>query len=232
MLLPALGKAKERANRAACKSNMRQLCLAAILYADENRDRYPAAAGHLAWIPYSMYQQFVAMKISTTNSFMCPNYAKFKDELGNDAVYFDPPGNPTRVRLGFYALWGVDTTTDARPRAISYGTTPAPWDSPRKTADLRTPFMVLMSDLTEKGSGLTATKYTRAPHTRNGMARSTPGTYPEPVALGLAGANVALPDGGVEWRQAGKLLQHTTLFSNPDNTQQSDFLDTQIVGYW
>jgi prepilin-type N-terminal cleavage/methylation domain-containing protein len=107
MLLPALSKSKERAQRTACKSNMRQICLAAIIYADENGDRYPTAAGHLAWIPYSMYQQLLTMKI-TTNSLLCPNYSRFKDELGNDAVYFDPPSNPTRVRLGFYALWGVD----------------------------------------------------------------------------------------------------------------------------
>jgi len=233
MLLPALAKAKERARRTACKSNMRQLSLAAIMYADENGNTYPTASTHLAWIPFSMYQQFVSMKV-TTNSLLCPNYVTFKDELGNDEIYFDPPppANTARVRLGFYALWGVNTTTDARPRTMSYGTTPAPWDSPRKTSDLVTPYTVLMADLTEKGSGLTASKYTRAPHTQNGMARSNPGTFPEPGALGMQGGNVATPDGAVEWRQAAKMIQHTTKFSDPANTQQSDFFDTSIVGYW
>lgn len=106
LLLPALAGARERAQRAGCKSNMRQLALAAIMYADDNGDRYPTAAGHMAWVPYTMYQQFVAMKI-TTNNLICPNYSKFKDEFGNDAVYFDPPATPNRVRLGFYALWGA-----------------------------------------------------------------------------------------------------------------------------
>jgi hypothetical protein len=92
--------------------------------------------------------------------------------------------------------------------------------------------MVLMADLTEKGSGLTATKYTRAPHTRTGMGRSTPGSFPGPSALGLQGGNVASPDGSVEWRQSTRMLQHTTLFSDPANTQQTDFLSTTIVGYW
>ncbi len=232
LLLPALASAKERAQRAACKSNMRQLALAAMMYADENHDSYPTAAAHLAWIPFTMYQQFYAMKMPT-NSLVCPNYLKFKDEVGNDEVYFDPPGNsPTRVRIGFYALWGVDTTTDARPRELSYGTTPAPWDSPRKTSDRRTPYQVLMADLTEKGSGLTATKYTRAPHTRNGMGRTALGSFPEPSALGLQGANVATADGAVEWKQAAKMVQHTTIFADPANTSQSDFFGTTIVGYW
>jgi len=234
MLLPALSKAKERAQRTVCKSNMRQLALAAIMYADENSSKYPVAASHLAWIPYSMYQEFLKMKIGT-NSLLCPNYFKFKDELGNDAIYFDPPAAPTpnRVRLGFYALWGLNTTSDDRPRHMSYGTTPAPWDSPRKTTDAITPFMTLLADLTEKGSGLTATKYTRVPHSSRGMNRSTPGSFPEPAALGLEGSNVATPDAAVQWKQAGKMLPHTTSpFANPENTQRSDFLGTTIVGYW
>jgi prepilin-type N-terminal cleavage/methylation domain-containing protein len=99
LLLPALARAKERAHRTVCKSNMRQLGLTALMYADDNNNTYPTAAGHLAWVPIRMYQQFVAAKIST-NSFMCPNYAKFKDELGNDEVYLDPPANPTRARPG------------------------------------------------------------------------------------------------------------------------------------
>ncbi len=231
MLLPALAKSKEKANRAVCKSNMKQIALAVIMYADDNRDSFPTAAHHLAWIPYSIHQQFAAAKIAT-NSYMCPNYTRFKDELGNDAVYFDPPANPNRVRLGYYALWGVNTTTDARPRSMNYGTTPAPWDGLRKSTDLRTQYSVLLADLTEKGSGLTASKYTRAPHTRNGMLRTNPGNFPEPIAVGLEGANVGMPDGSVEWRQAIKILPHSTMFPDPINTQQSDFVDTTIVGYW
>ena len=40
MLLPALGKAKEQGRRAKCTSNLRQIGIAAHMYADDNKDTY------------------------------------------------------------------------------------------------------------------------------------------------------------------------------------------------
>ena len=42
MLLPALAKAKERANRISCLNNLRQIGLFIQFYTDENRDTFPA----------------------------------------------------------------------------------------------------------------------------------------------------------------------------------------------
>src|SRR2546425_10161551 len=41
LLLPALARAKESARRAKCRSNLRQLGIAMILYANENDDKLP-----------------------------------------------------------------------------------------------------------------------------------------------------------------------------------------------
>jgi prepilin-type N-terminal cleavage/methylation domain-containing protein len=41
LLVPALSRAKEKANRLQCLSNTRQLGLAAILYGQDNRDMVP-----------------------------------------------------------------------------------------------------------------------------------------------------------------------------------------------
>src|SRR6266536_6225255 len=43
LLLPALAKAKEQGRSAACKSNMHQIVLGILLYADDNRDYLPWA---------------------------------------------------------------------------------------------------------------------------------------------------------------------------------------------
>ena len=42
LLLPTLSKAKESARRIKCASNLRQIVLATLMYADEHDDRFPA----------------------------------------------------------------------------------------------------------------------------------------------------------------------------------------------
>lgn len=50
MLLPALGKAKERARRIQCLNQLRQISTAVLLYADDNGERTPVNdAGHWPW---------------------------------------------------------------------------------------------------------------------------------------------------------------------------------------
>jgi prepilin-type N-terminal cleavage/methylation domain-containing protein/prepilin-type processing-associated H-X9-DG protein len=57
MLLPALGRAKERAKRIACNNNLRQLGLAAKMYAMDNRDFYPPRNSTRRW-PSQMQSQY------------------------------------------------------------------------------------------------------------------------------------------------------------------------------
>ena len=233
MLLPALAKAKETSRRAVCKSNMRQIALGVIMYADDNKDTFPQAASHLVWVPLPTFQYFMTTAKMGTNCLQCPDYATFTDPAfaGNPGmVYVDTGGN--RGRLGFYALWGLNTTTDARPRNLSYGTQPAPWDSPQKTTDKMTPYMALLADVSERGSGL-GSPYTRAPHTRGGLKVTGTGSLATPMEIGMEGNNVAAPDGSVQWRKANTALPHTVSpFKDTANTQQSDFLQTTIQGYW
>jgi prepilin-type N-terminal cleavage/methylation domain-containing protein/prepilin-type processing-associated H-X9-DG protein len=95
MLLPVLSKAKEKANQTACRSNLKQLTLAFILYTDSNNDTFPGTASKGAykpmkedWIFWNTYdtrlqgtifrdpqQSAIAPYISrfTTNLFRCPS---------------------------------------------------------------------------------------------------------------------------------------------------------------
>jgi prepilin-type N-terminal cleavage/methylation domain-containing protein/prepilin-type processing-associated H-X9-DG protein len=43
MLLPSLNRAREQARQAVCKSNLRQIHFALVMYSMNNRDRYPVA---------------------------------------------------------------------------------------------------------------------------------------------------------------------------------------------
>jgi len=54
ILLPALGKAKEQAKAAACLNNLRQIGLAAMLYAEDNKLMVPRNGGYwiLLFMPY------------------------------------------------------------------------------------------------------------------------------------------------------------------------------------
>jgi prepilin-type N-terminal cleavage/methylation domain-containing protein len=238
MLLPALAKSKETAKRGVCKSNLRQFALAINIYADDNNGAYPPADAHLAWIPYPLYQYFSGTMHIGTNSFECPNYYNFIDQATAGSppeVYRNTIQGIDSMRLGYYALWGLNTSTDPRPRNLGTGTIPAPWDSPRKTSDRSTPYMSLMADLTEEGSGITG-HYTRAPHTKSGFKESAMGSIISPLGLALEGCNVSTPDGAVQWKKAIVMLPHTVSpFPDSVNTTAAEFLATYpegIEGYW
>jgi prepilin-type N-terminal cleavage/methylation domain-containing protein len=60
LLLPALAKAKARAQQAQCASNLKQWGMAVIMYAGDNADRFPdnTDAPDLAWMSPSMNTNF------------------------------------------------------------------------------------------------------------------------------------------------------------------------------
>ncbi len=83
MLLPALAKAKAKAIRVKCNSNMRQLGLAIRMYAEENTDRFPDCSGaYWPWdLPVRAANAFVKNG-GTRNILYCPAFSKQNnDEL-------------------------------------------------------------------------------------------------------------------------------------------------------
>jgi len=75
LLLPALARAKEKAKRANCKSNLHQLGLATLMYANDNRDRLPDLANHGVWFwdMYRIVATNLLENVKRTDIFYCPN---------------------------------------------------------------------------------------------------------------------------------------------------------------
>ena len=68
MLLPALARAKEAANRIKCTNNLKQLEIALKMYADDNNSLFPTRSTTNAW----RWPTFLLEYYRTTNLLLCP----------------------------------------------------------------------------------------------------------------------------------------------------------------
>ena len=224
LLLPALARAKERAQRAACKSNMHQVGLTALMYALDYGDKLPPATFgvnnncHAVWLPVDVFNYFVTVGRVQTNCLTCPNKNKDGEWILVKAA---------RTRVGFACLWSMPTQLDTRARDSDYGLTPWPWDSPRKTTD-SSPYTVLLADIISKGTDVYGTdqNVTDAPHTPSGPRHSGSNQLVEPEVLGSEGGNVGSVDGSVLWRK--QMFMHPRyVFWNTITGY-----DPSYIGYW
>lgn len=91
LLLPALSKAKVKAQGIYCMANQKQLTLAWIMYADDNRDRLPpnvsGSASRGGWV--EGWLDFSVGNIDNTNSAFLKN-AKIGPYTKNVAIYKCP----------------------------------------------------------------------------------------------------------------------------------------------
>lgn len=74
ILLPALGRAKERGKRAACINNLRQLAAATLMYAEDDKDQSLSARAdkrdeNLNWLNDGY--------VNSTRVFLCPSTRNF-----------------------------------------------------------------------------------------------------------------------------------------------------------
>lgn len=100
MLLPALGKAKARAQGIQCLNNTRQLGLAFRMYCEESGDRIPYAIGSGAQEPYA-WMNNVLLDDTNAEYNWNPDLSIKKSPLwphaGKNAKIFQCPGDRVRV---------------------------------------------------------------------------------------------------------------------------------------
>jgi prepilin-type N-terminal cleavage/methylation domain-containing protein len=228
LLLPSLAAAKERARRTQCKSNMHQVCLGAMLYAGDFQGFYPSDLDTNTDITYDIYRAcwistatsnyFVTAAKILTNCLMCPDKSEW---------FLTDEG---RLRIGYYCLWSMPTSSDTRPRDENYGTGLWPWDSPQKTTDI-SPYSYLMADFIEAGTYVAPngnSYVTSAPHSFRGEVISGSNMIEDPGLLGSEGGNECMADGSIIWQPQRLMHQRYACFDPPAPYTP----DPNIVGYF
>jgi len=131
MLLPALGKAKEKGLAIKCVSNLHQIGLAMMMYGDDSEDRLPASYAFIGdpnggnwtnsnFTPWT--RALASYYANDTNVLRCPGFDSFYKQsgfnyfMGSVAFAYNesppPPWTPTSVNLrsitypSFYVLSG------------------------------------------------------------------------------------------------------------------------------
>lgn len=111
MLLPALAKAKARAQRIQCVNNLKQCGLAVRIWEGDNGDKYPMAVpnipseGNISW-----YFQVMSNELSTPKILVCP---ADKRQPAEDFVHL------SNENLSYFVA--LDTTNEANPQMLLFG---------------------------------------------------------------------------------------------------------------
>jgi prepilin-type N-terminal cleavage/methylation domain-containing protein len=195
MLLPALAKAKERAHRASCVSNLHQQGMVLQIYTSDNRDRYPdlryppfttiitppTAVGLWPWdISTNFTDQMIANGASQ-DIFYCPSYAAF--DCTNTWNF-----NPTFRILGYvYLLPGAGMNSGGKAE-MPYWKTNALGNPANPPSQSEVVVDVVVRQSTGTYDNLTVGGLT-IPQRTSHLERGTP-----------AGSNELFEDTHVEWR--------------------------------
>jgi prepilin-type N-terminal cleavage/methylation domain-containing protein/prepilin-type processing-associated H-X9-DG protein len=214
MLLPALAKAKNKALRARCMSNIRQIEIATIMYAGDNSDRCPdfVAAGGQYWpwdVPDNPLMQSMLSSGCTRGVFYDPS---FQDQ--NNDLCWDYSGGTVHV-TGYCYAWEntpsitatnqnkkitpsmlIDTT---RPGSPTY---PPPSPTDRPLTACATMSAIGQDNPADVGAykwtGIEGGLGTQFLHRTAHLNGASP-----------SGGNIGMLDGHVEWRKFAYMLPRT-----------------------
>jgi prepilin-type N-terminal cleavage/methylation domain-containing protein len=187
MLLPTLGKAKERSNRTVCRNNLRQWCLGVTMYAEDNEEKYPRShlpTGNPApyWIDLGFRDVMHVKYRVPRDQFYCPS-----NKAWNRDDFWKWPSQNEAVMGAFYLAAEPDYENNPSLQRLS---TERPI-LPKKTSD-RAAFPVLFADMNRKLEGSWLRPGDPNPLSRGVNHFNRAGNAPE-------GSNHGYTDGHVTW---------------------------------
>ena len=198
MLLPALASSKEKAHRAFCMSNCRQLIIGTHTYATDDENKIPDssrsdAGGHGR-------DSFTGDINPALGKYWTNTYGEKVIDCPNFYPMYTNRYLEIAVEIGYHYLGGRNSTADAwwgKAEGLDM------WISPQKLTD--NPTLVLVADYNMFSPGF---NYAYVPHAKNGaLGTRVNGGAPmispingrSPKYLGAKGGNVGWLDGSVRW---------------------------------
>jgi len=206
ILVPVLGRAKEKARRIACMGNIRQFIIGIQVYAGDHEEYLPSGLSdftdpedeHTPILSRAMRNALVKI-IGDERCLSCPWLREPFDV--NDGWYYVDAGRDYGYVLGYNYLGGHKGTPWPR-----MGPATAEWISPQRSFDKPSTPIV-----TELNAWSTAEMMTFAPHGARGAILESGHSGNESFQgvpseqIGAVGGHVGCLDGSVSWKNIGDM---------------------------
>jgi prepilin-type N-terminal cleavage/methylation domain-containing protein len=198
MLLPALSKAKEKAKRAQCTGNLRQVGIACHMYANDSSDVFAPAAFNAGWGAPNPWQLSASLAASATQLGLHTNITA--NGSVTSPTIWSCPNRPTLPATADGVTWAIGYQYYAGFNNWTYGGASYKSASPIKGSTSK-PGWMIAADLVVLLNTATWNDPLAAPNS---------GSYGLPAHKrngGLpSGANELFVDGSVRWLKSAELL--------------------------
>jgi prepilin-type N-terminal cleavage/methylation domain-containing protein len=115
MLLPALARAKAKAQRISCVNNLKEIGTGYRIWSNDNNDKFPALAPVTqgGWEDYTQG----TLPSSTLTPFIFYNYALMQNEMGQSPKVVLCPSDDRNPSLNFFSssMYGISPTSMGTP---------------------------------------------------------------------------------------------------------------------
>lgn len=118
MLLPALARAKQKAQRISCINNLKQVGTAYRIWENDNGDRFPAQQT----VALSGWQDICTSASTTAAQYMFVNYSVMANEMGQSPKIVLCPSDVRSANTNFYASTADWPTVNGMPAQTALGT--------------------------------------------------------------------------------------------------------------